>query len=439
MAVPGSGALSLGGLAFEKLEDDYNDGLPGAIDTSYGPFSLRDMTVGGATTVGAEDFDTTNGFSASHPNNVAGHGMGEWYSYDHDYAAPGCNVAYETGGFGVFNFPINLGSAQGTVTVEYQSYAIPDKFVLTWDSGSQIHTYTSGTGNGNGGGFVGAQAHLSALQATTGNSSATLTTLPQGIYTGTSGSQGQSGGRGRFTFNKNASSGTAVMTVYAPLSGTGWWFSVSCPGNQVIGIGDGIAPTLSTSNETGITTSGFTMNGNVSSKGLTSNFSTTGTISSRGFVYKSGDVSAEFVAGQSGVVVDEADTTNATGNFSEAVTGLSAGSTYTYRAYATNVAGTTYATNELVTTTATPSRTMYWTSAAAYPRPSATCGISVDDGIAQRYYSTNPPAVNTIVYTHATNNSTLGGGHYGYQDGALQTNRRITVDGNGKITAHSNC
>jgi hypothetical protein len=435
MAVPSSGVLRLGGLAFEKLEDDYNDGLPSAIDTSYGPFSLRDMTLGGATTVNAEDFDPTNGFSVSRPDNIPGHGMSEWYSYDHDYAAPGCNIAYETGGIGTFTFPINLGSAQGTVTVEYQSYAIPDKFVLTWNG----NTYTSGTGNGNGGGFVGLASQLSALQATAGNANATLTTLPQGIYTGTSGPQGQRGGRGRFTFNKNASQGSCVMTISAPLTGTGWWFSVSCPGNQVIGIGDGIAPSLTTSSESSITTSGFTMNGNVSSKGLTSNFTTTGTITARGFVYHSGGASGDYVDGQSGVTTDQADTTNATGNFSEAVTGLSAGTVYKYRAYATNSAGTTYATEEVVTTASTPSRTAYWTSAAAYPRPSATCGITVDDGIAQRYYSTNPPAVNTYVYTHATNNSTLGGGHYGYQDGALQTNRRITVDGNGKITAHSNC
>ena len=434
MAVPGSGTLSLGGLAFEKLEDDYNDGLPGAIDTSYGPFSLTDATLGGATTVGAEDYESTNGFSASHPNNIAGHGMSEWYSYDHDYAAPGCNIAYETGGIGIFTFPINLGSAQGTVTVEYQSYAIPDKFVLTWNG----NTYTSGTGNGNGGGFVGAQTHFSALQAAT-PTTVTLTTLPQGIYTGTSGSQGQAGGRGRFTFNKNASQGSCVMTISAPLTGTGWWFSVSCPGNQVIGIGDGIAPSLTTSSESSITTSGFTMNGNVSSKGLTSNFSTTGTITARGFVLSAGGTANNFVAGQSGVTTDQADTTNATGNFSEAVTGLSAATVYKYRAYATNSAGTTYGADEVVTTASTPSRTAYWTSSTAYPRPSATCGITVDDGIVQRYYSTNPPAVDTVVYTHATNNSTLGGGHYGYQDGALQTNRRITVDGNGKITAHSNC
>ena len=432
MAVPGSGTLSLGGLAFEKLEDDYNDGLPSAIDTSYGPFSLTDATLGGATTVGAEDYEPTNGFSASHPNNIASHGMSEWYSYDHDYAAPACNLAYHVGGQGTFNYPINLGSATGTVTIEYQAYGFPDKFVFTWNG----NTYTSGTGNGNGGGFVGSQSYLSGLQATAGNGGASLTTLTTSYGNGSG--QTQSGGRGTITFNKNTSTSASNMQISAPLTNTAWWFSVSCPGMQVVGGGSGIAPSLTTSSESSITTSGFTMNGNVSSKGLTSNFTTTGTITARGFVYAT-SAQNQFVSGQSGVTTDQADTTNATGNFSEAVTGLSAATVYKYRAYATNSAGTTYASEEVVTTATASSRTAYWTSATAYPRPSATCGITVDDGIVQRYYSTNPPAVNTIVYTHATNNSTLGGGHYGYQDGALQTNRRITVDGNGKITAHSNC
>ena len=432
MAVPGSGALSLGGLAFEKLEDDYNDGLPSAIDTSYGPFSLTDATLGGATTVGAEDYEPTNGFSASHPNNVIGHGMGEWYSYDHDASSPACNLAYHNGGFGTFNYPINLGSATGTVTIEYQAIGVPDKFVFTWNG----NTYTSGSGNGNGAGFVGAAGHLTNLQNTPGNSSATITTLTTSYGSGSG--QGQSGGRGTITFNKNTSASNSNMQVSAPLTGTAWWFSVSCPGSQVVGGGNGVAPSVTTSSESSITTSGFTMNGNVSSKGLTSNFTTTGTITARGFVYAT-SAQNQFVSGQSGVTTDQADTTNATGNFSKAVTGLSAATVYKYRAYATNSAGTTYGAEEVVTTASAATRTAYWTSATAYPRPSATCGITVDDGIVQRYYSTSTPAVNTYVYTHATNNSLLGEGHYGYQDASLSTNRRITVDGNGKITAHSNC
>ena len=124
MAVPASGnSLSLGSIAFEKLEDDYDQGAAGTIDPSYGPFSLRDVTLGGATTVGAEDYDVTNAISPSHPDNDASYGMSEFYSYDHDFAAPGCNIAYYEGNNGEFNYPIDLGSAQGNVTIEYQAYS----------------------------------------------------------------------------------------------------------------------------------------------------------------------------------------------------------------------------------------------------------------------------------------------------------------------------
>ena len=66
MAVPGSGSLSLAAIAAEKLENDYTD-----VDTSYGPYSLRDITLGGATTVNGEDYDVTNAISPSHPDNDA--------------------------------------------------------------------------------------------------------------------------------------------------------------------------------------------------------------------------------------------------------------------------------------------------------------------------------------------------------------------------------
>ena len=84
MGVPSSGILYLGALAFEKLEDNYDDGLPGTIDDSYGPFSLRDITQGGDTYGGAEDYDATNAASVSRPNNTAPFSMSEFYGYDHD-------------------------------------------------------------------------------------------------------------------------------------------------------------------------------------------------------------------------------------------------------------------------------------------------------------------------------------------------------------------
>jgi len=407
MAVPSSGnSISLAAIAAEKLENDYTD-----VDTSYGPYSLRDITEGGNTYGGGENYDNTNGFSASHPNNLAPYGMAEFYSYDHDASSPACNLAYHDGGQGTFNYPINLGSATGTVTIEYEAYSIPDKFVFTWNG----NTYTSGSGNGTGAGFVGSQSYLSDLQATAGNSSATITSL----------SNTTSKGRGTITFNKTTSSSTSNMQVSAPLGNTGWWFSVSCPGQQVIGGGSGVAPTVTTSGESSITSSGFTMNGNVSSKGLASNFSTAGTISARGFVYKSGNVTTSFVSGDTGVTTDQADTTNSTGNFSEAVTGLSASSTYTYRAYATNAAGTTYGVNEQVTTTSAV--TSYSSSLSG--RTTDVCGFLTN----QTYYhdgSGSYPVVNDVVYSNSGGTTFLATGFRKLGNGG-----KYRVDSNGVVGA----
>jgi len=360
MAVPGSGSLSLFSIANEKLSNDYNDG-----DDGSGPYSLRDITLGGPTTVNGEDYDVTNGFSPYHPNNEVGYNMSEFYNYDHDYTAPACNIAYQTGGQGTFNFPINLGTGTGIVTIEYQAYTAPDKFTFTWNG----NTYTSGDGNGTGNSFVGGSGYASnsAVQP--------LDTLTDSY--GTSGSQQQNGGRGTITFNKNTSHSSSNMLIDAPLSGTGWWFSVSCPGNQVIGGGDGIAPTITA----GVLTtfgSNVVMSGNVTDLGTTSNFTTTGTVSEKGFVYLPGVTTSDYFYRDtpSGTftadvveVLEDDSTINTTGTFNEAATAASTGATlstapatsvtetafvanYTptslggvpisFRAFAKNAAGTTY-------------------------------------------------------------------------------------------------
>lgn len=82
MAVPSSGTLNISALAAEKLENDYTD-----VDTSYGPYSLKDITLGGASTVNGEDYDATNTNSTTKPDSVAPHAMSEWFGYDHDASA----------------------------------------------------------------------------------------------------------------------------------------------------------------------------------------------------------------------------------------------------------------------------------------------------------------------------------------------------------------
>ena len=367
MAVPASGnSISLAGLAAEKDVDDYTD-------VDYDDrISLRDITLGGNTN-SHFTLDVTNAISPSHPNNDAPYQMSEFYSYDHDFAAPGCNIAYYEGDQGTFNYPINLGSAQGTVIIEYQSFGIPDKFVFTWDG----KTYTSGSTSGNYDGWVGSQGSLNLLRTTLGNSSLEITTHTGGPYpnTGSGSYNAQSGGRGAISFNKNAATGTANMQVSAPLPNTAWWFSVSCPGQTVVvdnNAGVGIAPSITASNGQ-VSATSIQMYGNVTDKGKTSNFSTTGTISAKGFVVlPASNSTTQFYKDTSGVtVINEDDSTiNTTGSFNENATGLSYGipnmsavttssidedefdvsyvinnlgsSPNAFRAWATNAAGTTY-------------------------------------------------------------------------------------------------
>ncbi|WP_146613697.1 beta strand repeat-containing protein, partial [Algoriphagus yeomjeoni] len=92
-----------------------------------------------------------------------------------------------------------------------------------------------------------------------------------------------------------------------------------------------VTPTLTTSAATSITASGATLNGNVSADGGAS-------VSARGFVYSISDNTPTI--GESGVT--NVSDGSGTGTFSEAITGLTASTTYYYQAYATNSVGTSY-------------------------------------------------------------------------------------------------
>lgn len=410
MAVPGSGSLSLAAIAAEKLENDYTD-----VDTSYGPYSLRDITLGGATTVNGEDYDVTNAISPSHPDNDPSYGMSEFYSYDHDFAAPSCNLAYESGENGEFNYPMNLGTATGVIRIDYEAFSVPDRFEFTWNG----NTYISGSSSGNYDGYVGLSSQTNALRTALGNNTVEVYSNNQGgIYTG---------GRGYIEFNKNTSASSANMNVNAPISGTGWWFSVSCPGMQVIADDPGIAPTVTASTQS-VNISGLSMIGNVTSKGLTSDFTTEGTISAKGFAVMLGQTNtSQFIIGDTGVtdVPEDDSTIDVTGAFYESVTStLSTNGTITtndassvtensftgsltktslgttpnsFRAYATNAAGTTYSSIINVNTT----------------------GVSDESGIVycnQSYSST--PSVN--------NNSGSIAASTGNQWNQLQTSSTVT-------------
>lgn len=79
MAVPSSGALSMRGLAREKVYDNYN-----STSTPSPKYSMYDLVNGGNTNGSGVSFDTTNTASTSYPDTSTPHKMSEWYSYDHD-------------------------------------------------------------------------------------------------------------------------------------------------------------------------------------------------------------------------------------------------------------------------------------------------------------------------------------------------------------------
>ena len=97
-------------------------------------------------------------------------------------------------------------------------------------------------------------------------------------------------------------------------------------------------PRVETLSATNITTTGATLNGNVTSNGGA-------TVTARGFMYgTSASNLSQSVQSVSG-----------TGSYTRALTGLSSGTTYYYKAYATNSVGTAYGEVRTFTTTGIPS------------------------------------------------------------------------------------
>lgn len=95
---------------------------------------------------------------------------------------------------------------------------------------------------------------------------------------------------------------------------------------------------VNTSAESGVSSTGFTMNGNYISAG-------DGTATAKGFVYSSSSTNPDLTNGTDCVVSG-----TTTGVFSKVLTGLSNSTSYYYRAYVTNEIGTVYGATQTVTT-----------------------------------------------------------------------------------------
>ena len=137
--------------------------------------------------------------------------------------------------------------------------------------------------------------------------------------------------------------------------------------DELFSIGFGQAsPEVTTSAATGITGAGATLNGS-----LVINITP---VTLRGFIW---DTSSH--AGTTGYTSDWYETSSgfSSGSFSHAISGLSAGTTYYFRAYATNTDGTDYGSELNFTATATGLPTVTTGSASSITQNGATLGLTI--------------------------------------------------------------
>ncbi|MAK56590.1 MAG: hypothetical protein CML17_12230 [Pusillimonas sp.] len=105
-----------------------------------------------------------------------------------------------SGNRGTYTYDVNLGSSTGgTVVLNYDSFTIPDRFVVQHGGSVVIDT-----------GYVGATSYNDDLAD-----------LGLGPITGP--------GQGTASFVKTDPSTTATVTVSAPLVGTAFTFTLNCP------------------------------------------------------------------------------------------------------------------------------------------------------------------------------------------------------------------
>lgn len=100
---------------------------------------------------------------------------------------------------------VDLGTATGIVTLDFNAVGIPDKFIVEFDGVEVINTGYRGN--------VFYQTDLNAALASRGLPPETI----QGVALGTA------------TFQKTTATTTATVKVFAPMSGTGWNYTLGCP------------------------------------------------------------------------------------------------------------------------------------------------------------------------------------------------------------------
>jgi len=126
-----------------------------------------------------------------------------------DFSNPSIACGVSTGFAGGESYPseftVTLGTALGSVVLNFDGQSIPDKFIVIFDGVEVINTGYRGN--------TYYQAQLNTALADRG--------LPPETVTAP--------GTGTASFNKTTATTTAIVRVYAPLSGTGWTCKLNCP------------------------------------------------------------------------------------------------------------------------------------------------------------------------------------------------------------------
>ncbi len=144
------------------------------------------------------------------------------------------------------------------------------------------------------------------------------------------------------TIQSGSGTGSFIATVSNQTYGTTYYYKAYATNSLGTAYGEVMSfttnsvanvPTVQTNAATSITTTSATLSGSIISNGGT-------TITARGFMYGT-DANNLTQAVQSG---------SGNGNFTKAISGLTPGATYYYKAYATNSAGTTYGEVRMFTT-----------------------------------------------------------------------------------------
>lgn len=122
---------------------------------------------------------------------------------------------------------VNVTTSTGTVTFTYQAISIPDLFLVYYNDVLVINTGYVGSSDFDFGGSRRSE-FTSALNGRTdpvnGGTYPNFTNYPDDGYPRIVGDAG-----GTETFLKNTSIQYSYVEVYAPMSGTGWNYTISCP------------------------------------------------------------------------------------------------------------------------------------------------------------------------------------------------------------------